>query len=435
MSRTPSSRTARRRTSRPPRPSPAPRTGGPAPVGRSALVVGAGVAGLATALGLRHAGWQVTVLERRAEPDRYGTAFGLHPSAQSALERLDPAVADAVHRQALPYRDAHIRRPDGTVLARLPLERIERRAGRPELLVSRPRLIDALLDGLAAAGVAVAHGHPLEPGAADGHALLVGADGIGSAVRRARFAERGGVRRVGTVAWIGTAEVETGVYGETWGAGRFFGMTPVEPGRTNWYATVRVSDGAADAERAAGAGVGHAGSAVGVGSAASSPTTCPAPATGAARAADPAPAAGATPAAEGPRVLRALFDGWHAPVRQALDHTDPDTCVRYEMRHLHPALPSFVDGGGPGPAAALVGDAAHAMTPNLGQGACQALLDAEALTRALARHPGEPSRALRAYDAERRRPAQRVALASRTLHRVMSTRHTGPRDAVLRLLP
>ncbi|MFB7268176.1 FAD-dependent oxidoreductase, partial [Streptomyces nojiriensis] len=112
----------------------------------TAVVVGAGVGGLATAVGLRRAGWEVTVLERRTALERYGTAFGIHPTAQAALDRL--GLGDAVRARAVPYRGARIRRPDGQVLAALPLERIERRAGRPELLVSRPHLIDALLAAL-----------------------------------------------------------------------------------------------------------------------------------------------------------------------------------------------------------------------------------------------------------------------------------------------
>ncbi|MEW5534046.1 FAD-dependent oxidoreductase, partial [Streptomyces virginiae] len=80
--------------------------------------------------------------------------------------------------------------------------------------------------------------------------------------------------------------------------------------------------------------------------------------------------------------------------------------------------------------------AAHAMTPNLGQGACTALLDAEALTRAVATAgPGGLPGALRAYDAERRRSAQRVALGSRTLHRFMTARRPALRDALVGLLP
>ncbi|MFE6770235.1 FAD-dependent oxidoreductase [Streptomyces fimicarius] len=365
----------------------------------TATVVGAGIGGLATAIGLRRAGWSVTVLERRTGPERYGAAFGIHPTAQSALDRL--GVGDALRDHAVPYRDAHIRTPDGTPIARLPLERIERKAGRPELLISRPYLLDALLAGLEAFGDV-----PLKLGErvtdvdalAAGQDLVIGADGIRSAVRTARFGDRSGPRAVGTVAWIGIADIESPVHGETWGSGRFFGLTPVEPGRTNWYAT----------------------------------------------------APEATTAEE----LRGCFAGWHDPIPRILDATDPATWIRYEMRHLYPALPSFVsadadadaDSGtdaGPASAApvapvALVGDAAHAMTPNLGQGACTAILDADALTRALAAAP--PGRAgvigaLRAYDRERRRSAQRTAFASRTLHRFMSTERTRLRDGAVRLLP
>lgn len=338
----------------------------------SAIVVGAGVGGLTTALGLRRAGWQVSILERRTELERYGAAFGIHPTAQAALDRL--GLGDALRTQAVPYRNGRIRTPRGAVMASLPLERIERRAGRPELLISRPYLLDALMDEL---DVPVTFGENVSDVAAlmTGHDLVVGADGIRSRVRTACFGERSGPRRVGTVAWIGIADFDSGVYGETWGQGRFFGRTPVEPGRTNWYATV--------------------------------------------------------PEATTAKELRGYFAGWHDPIPRILSETDPSTWIRYEMRHLFPALPTFVQGE-----VALVGDAAHAMTPNLGQGACTAILDAEALTRAVA-EPGAadlPS-ALRAYDAERRRSAQRVAFGSRSLHRFMCTERTWLRNSLVRLIP
>ncbi|WP_369207471.1 FAD-dependent oxidoreductase [Streptomyces sp. PU-14G] len=352
----------------------------PAGEAGEAVVVGAGVAGLATALGLRRSGWRVTVWERRAALERYGTAFGIHPSAQAALDRLDPSVGEALRRRAVPYRNAHIRTPDGRRLAGLPLERIEAKFDRPELLISRPYLIDALAGALDAHGdVPIRLDEPVHdvPALRRAYDLVVGADGLNSTVRSGTFGPGSGPARVGTAAWIGTAAFEAGLHGETWGRGRFFGMTPVEPGRTNWYAT----------------------------------------------------APQATTADE----LPGLFAGWHDPIPRILAETDPAHWIRYEIRHLRPALRSFVHGG----RTALVGDAAHAMTPNLGQGACTALLDAEALTRAVAHHgrgAGLPA-ALRAYDAERRRRAQRTAWASRHLHRFMTTRHHRTRDALLRVLP
>ncbi|MFJ9447605.1 FAD-dependent oxidoreductase, partial [Kitasatospora sp. NPDC101235] len=305
------------------------------------------------------------------------TAFGLHPTAQAALDML--GVGEAVRDRAVPYRGARIRTPEGKVMARLPLERIERKAGRPELLLSRPYLIDALLSELDAFGdVPLRLGQnvsEVEALVADND-LVIGADGIRSAVRKACFGERSGPRHVGTAAWIGIADFESGIYGETWGKGRFFGMTPVEPGRTNWYATVPQ----------------------------------------------------ATTAAQ----LRQHFEGWHDPIPRILTETDPSTWIRYEMRHLFPALPAFVHSG----KVALIGDAAHAMTPNLGQGACTAILDAEALTRAVAEHGSTdlPS-ALRIYNSQRRRSAQRVAFGSRSLHRFMTTERTRLRNSLVRMMP
>ncbi|MFJ5828505.1 FAD-dependent oxidoreductase [Streptomyces sp. NPDC093089] len=349
----------------------------------TAVVVGAGVGGLATAIGLRRAGWQVSVLERRAELERYGAAFALHPAAQHALDRL--GVGSAVRLRAVPYRRAEVRTPRGRVLARLPLERVERKTGRPELLIYRPHLIDALAAELnALGGVTIAFGENVTDVSALSaeHDLLVGADGLRSAVRAACFAADSGPRKVGAVAWIGIADFESDIHGETWGKGRFFGLTPVEPGRTNWYAAVPQGTTAAE--------------------------------------------------------LPDLFKDWHAPIPRILTETDRASWLCYEMRHLFPALPTFVqDGrGGRGGKVALTGDAAHAMTPNLGQGAGTAILDAEALARAVARHGRTGLQAaLRAYDHERRRSAQRVAFASRSLHRFASTERTWLRDTTARLLP
>ncbi|MEE3920776.1 hypothetical protein V2I01_28865 [Micromonospora sp. BRA006-A] len=71
--------------------------------------------------------------------------------------------------------------------------------------------------------------------------------------------------------------------------------------------------------------------------------------------------------------------------------------------------------------------------PDLGQGACQALIDAVALADCV-REAGDLPAALRAYDGRRRRPTQRIAAGARWAGRLSGVRRLLPvRDAVLRL--
>ncbi|WP_447554346.1 FAD-dependent urate hydroxylase HpxO [Vreelandella sp. EE22] len=97
--------------------------------------------------------------------------------------------------------------------------------------------------------------------------------------------------------------------------------------------------------------------------------------------------------------LKAHFAGWGAPVQALIDQFDPARMARVEIHDIEP-LSTLTDNR-----VALLGDAAHAMAPDLGQGGCQAMEDAwvlaEAVRRALERGDETPSalsRALAEYD-------------------------------------
>lgn len=75
---------------------------------------------------------------------------------------------------------------------------------------------------------------------------------------------------------------------------------------------------------------------------------------------------------------RRSFEGWHDPVPAVLAAVDEGSVLRHELNFLDPPLPSYVAGN-----AALAGNAAHAMTPDLGQDVCQALIDGTALAECL----------------------------------------------------
>ncbi len=313
---------------------------------RRAAVIGGGVGGLAAAVGLRRHGWEVDVLERSAAPPEAGTGLGIWPDALSALDRL--GLGDAARRVGRRQADGVLRKPDGTVVGTIAAASVH--------LLTRPALLGvlagALPDGVVRFGTAAT--------LADcaGYDLVVGADGIHSAVRDELF--DASVRRSGAIAWRGAVDVPVDAGGETWGRGGKFGLTPQADGRTNWYAMA-------------------------------------------------------------PDL--AMFADWHDPIPRVL--AAATDVLRHELLHVSP-LPSYVSGR-----VALLGDAAHAMTPDLGQGACQAIIDGVVLAECLV---GDVDAGLRRYDRERRRVTQRLAARSLRLNRLARMRRfTGVRDLGLRV--
>ncbi|NUT36559.1 MAG: NAD(P)-binding protein [Hamadaea sp.] len=332
---------------------------------RTAAVVGGGIGGLATAIGLRAAGWDVTVFERADRLPETGTGLGMWPSAMRALDRL--GVGERARAAGRPQRNGTIRRPDGSVIATIDVDRIRRKTGEPVHLLSRPALLEVLADALPP-GV-VRFGAPVADVGAlrAAYTLVVGADGIRSAVREAIFGDRHRLRHAGWMAWRGTADLDVPAGGEVWGRGVKFGLTPQEPGKTNWYAVIS--------------------------------------------------APGSDPRPPGLDEVRRVFAGWPDPIPALLAAADPADVLRHDLHYLDPALPTYVDGN-----TVLLGDAAHAMTPDLGQGACQTLIDAAALADCLGERIGVEA-GLARFDRLRRRPTQRIAAMATRVSRLTRMRH------------
>ncbi|MFD2349361.1 FAD-dependent monooxygenase [Nonomuraea ferruginea] len=96
---------------------------------------------------------------------------------------------------------------------------------------------------------------------------------------------------------------------------------------------------------------------------------------------DVAPAGGAAGDERAELVRR--FGGWHEPIPELLRTADPAHVLRNDLYYLREPLPAMHAGR-----VALVGDAAHAMTPHLGQGACQSIEDAVVLAHLAGGRPG-----------------------------------------------
>ena len=107
-----------------------------------AVVIGAGIGGLAAAAGLCSAGWDVTACERAASLEPAGAGLALAPNGLRALDSI--GAGDALRALAVP-QELGIRRSDGRWLIRSTTgQMVPDRFGDPVILLPRAAVIDAL---------------------------------------------------------------------------------------------------------------------------------------------------------------------------------------------------------------------------------------------------------------------------------------------------
>ncbi|WP_067173102.1 FAD-dependent oxidoreductase [Microtetraspora niveoalba] len=359
-----------------------------------ALVIGAGIGGLTAAAALARRGWKVTVCERAASIEPVGSGLAIAPNALRALDTI--GVGDRVRELAALQGVAGVRRPSGGWLSRADVEAARARYGDPIVLLRRATVVDLLAD-LLPSGALRLNTAVRDVDAASGRVttdagelradLVVAADGIRSAARRALFPGHPEPVYSGVTSWrlvVPGGGVSAPVVGaESWGRGLVFGVMPLAGDEVYCYATAAVP-----------AGRGHA-----------------------------------DPAEEKAGLLR-LFRGWHAPIPELLSRADPAGIVRSDVFFMDTPLTAFHRGR-----VALLGDAAHSMTPNLGQGACQAIEDAVVLAH-LVDEGGSVEDALAAYTRDRLPRTTAIVRRSASINRL--TRLASPpavfaRDTMLSL--
>ena len=337
------------------------------------VVVGGATGGATAALLLARAGAHVTVVERVARPRAVGAGIALAENGMAVLESLGlgPALAAAREVRGIRVTDATGRT---LLITPEPAPRL--------VMLRRATLQGVLLDALAteprvqrrfgAEVVGAAPDGTLVLREPDGETrtlradLVIGADGVHSRVREGgTFGARTrgtGIRYIRGLVAEGLAEQV-----EAWTAAGLFGSYPVDGG-TYFFASCGTSD-CADALATHDLGALRAAWA---------------------RAYVPAD-----------RILGAVKD-FDALL---VNHVERVDCARWHDGRL-----------------VLLGDAAHAMAPNLGQGANSALVDAAVLLNELRRAPALGA-ALAAYDARRRPAVRRVADTAARLGRLAEATH------------
>ncbi|HUE88065.1 MAG TPA: FAD-dependent monooxygenase [Vicinamibacterales bacterium] len=358
----------------------------------TALIVGAGIGGLAAGVALQRAGWSVRVFERAANPRELGFALNLATNAIAALREL--GVADEVISRGYSPRVAELRGERGCVLRRIDAHTLVSDSA----VAMRSAVHGALLSAVGMERIALSREAVgfeaterdvtlrFRDGGAESGTILIGADGIASSIRRQLHPHEAPPRSSGYSAIRGAVDDGGPILGDLDAVGYFVPRMEAAIVRAGsraayWYMSLLTDD--------------------------------------------------IPPGVPDPRILSHHFasrlDATFIRVTAATRAED----MRFDELYEREPLARWGRGR-----VTLLGDAAHPMLPHTGQGAAQAMEDGVAL--ALALGVGDHEQALRRYEDVRAARTARFVRAGPRIARVTTSRSASVsaiRNTAVRLAP
>lgn len=340
-------------------------------------ITGAGIAGLAIARSLEKKGYQPVIYEAAPELKPVGAGIVLAFNAMRAGTKL--GLRDQLLRHGQSMGKAMIIDHQGRSLSQIDYFKKTDLFGDVSLAIHRADLQNILRNALRHTSIhlnkkvkaVIPHEHETEIEFEDGTTTrtgyLIAADGIHSVIRttllpasQPRYAGYTCWRGIGTLP--GTYPFKDTVV-EGWGAGVRLGIVPLQDGGVYWFAVKNAMQNDLEMKNA------------------------------------------------GKEDILRFLEGWNREMLKVIEDTPSASIIWGDISDIAP-LRQFAFGN-----ILLTGDAAHATTPNIGQGGCQALEDAAVLLDCL--DPQVPlEKIFKAFEARRIKRTKRVIETSRRIGRI-----------------
>jgi 2-polyprenyl-6-methoxyphenol hydroxylase-like FAD-dependent oxidoreductase len=353
-------------------------------------VIGAGIGGLTVAMALKKAGIPFRIFEAAPVIQPVGAGIIIANNAMQVFRYF--GIDQAVGQKGNPIRVTNLAKPDFTPLSYIPLHSFEKKFQLQNHAIHRADLHRILMDTVGNEYIDTnkkltdirrnlsAYELFFEDGSVITAEFIIGADGIKSIVRQLLFNENV-YRNAGQSCWRGVLNFQLPEsyrheLVEAWGRGRRFGFVQINEREVYWYLLINTDLLVHNAS------------------------------------------------------LPDLVHSFHPLATQLIKNTSPDKIIRADLYDIKPVHRWYNN------KVCLLGDAAHATTPNLGQGACQAIEDAYVLSRLLEKNSIEKSMHL--YPEIRRKKAHGVVNLSWNFGKIAHLNHpfaVSIRNLLLRVTP
>jgi 2-polyprenyl-6-methoxyphenol hydroxylase-like FAD-dependent oxidoreductase len=363
--------------------------------GKNTIIVGGGIAGLATTIALERHGFEIELFEAAPKLEPVGFGIWMAPNAMQVFDRL--AIAKEIETAGRPLLAVKICDQSFREIQVSDLTAAEKEFGFRIVAIHRGLLQETLLSKLKSTRVVCGSAFEafelheqkviarFQNGKTVSADLLIGADGIHSKVRSQLLGNKD-LRYSGLTCWRGVTDFDLpqklkAISFELWGRRSRFGFSEISDKSVYWYAVIKSPPGKMETKETIR-----------------------------------------------DKVIE-HFQEFASPVIELIETTDSAKMIQTDLYDLSPFRP-WVKGN-----IALIGDAAHPMTPNLGQGGAQAVVDAYVISEELARERNI-SQAMQIFEERRFKKVQKIVNDAYFFGKLAHIESgAGLRNAVLRMIP